>query len=247
MARRSARAQCPGLAHRQELAGRGDRQELGPRHLVQELRLHRLLQLPHHAGGPWRPVVPRRGDQPVVGVQQAEVAAPAVDPDAADVRHLLHRGSDAPHRLRVQAVEVPREVAGRPEGTVGEPVDLAHRQPLAVEDAGQHATALGAEIDREIARHADRLGADVDPAEAVHRAARSRLAAESAAHREAELAAVAGRHRRRQGERCRRGPAATWWAIGEAEAGAGDVASGRARSARRRGPARRRGCPGRGR
>ena len=88
----------------------------------------------------------------IVGVEQAEVDRPRVDGDRVD-HGVTSGGAKAVVHPALQTGEVPVEVVALHDGRVGETLNLAHRQRLAVEDAHGDATTLGAEVDCSHRRH----------------------------------------------------------------------------------------------
>ncbi len=96
--------------------------------------------------------MPRRGDELIVGVEQAEVDRPRVDGDRVD--HGIPSGAaKTVVHAALQAGDVPAQMVALRYGRVGETVNLAHGQRLAVEGAHGDAATLGTEVDCSHRRH----------------------------------------------------------------------------------------------
>ena len=115
--------------HRRQLEDRVDRKQLDAGALVQLAR----RDPPEHARGRRGPAsiaVMQRGlNELVGGVEQTEVDRPRVDGDRVD--HVVASGSRQPvENVAMQALHIPaQQAAAMCDGTVGEPMCLAHREP----------------------------------------------------------------------------------------------------------------------
>ncbi len=96
-------------------------------------------------------VVVRLADDFVLWGEQHVIDPPRIDADGDDPVSKLPGGlREAVLDVTPQAEHVPAAGAGDVDGTVGEAVQFLEPDRAAVEQAGNHAAAFGAEIDRKV-------------------------------------------------------------------------------------------------
>ena len=136
--------------HGQELIERVELQELDAGLLEDLLARHAAERLFEHAVGAVVAVVDRVAEQRAAAVEQGEVDAPGVQPDAGDLAAVLAAGfGNAGFDVAPQAQHVPVQAVGQAHGAVGEAVHVGQCQPLAIKLAENCAAALRAEVESE--------------------------------------------------------------------------------------------------
>ena len=96
--------------------------------------------------GPVVTVVDRIAEQCPIGVEQAVVDPPGVDPDRVQASHATC-GADTVENSTIKAEHIPMDMAAGPDGSVPEPVDLSELEMFLTELGDEHTSARGAEID----------------------------------------------------------------------------------------------------